>query len=180
MRFKQTGLPGSHVIELEELSDERGFFARAWCSREFKQQGLSGDLAQINVSYNAKKGTLRGLHFQAPPHQEAKVLRCTRGSIFDVIVDLRPDSECYLKSFGTVLSASNRQMLYVPEGCAHGFQTLEGDTEVLYLMSKDHAPDAARGVRYNDPAFGIEWPLSVSVISDRDARWSDFVGRRTP
>jgi len=162
------------VIEVERLTDERGFFARAWCQREFAEHGLNPRLVQCNISYNPRRGTLRGMHYQAVPHSEAKLVRCTRGAIYDVIVDLRSDSPSYLRHFGVDLTAEGREMLYVPEGVAHGFLTLEDETEVFYQMSEFYAPEAARGVRWNDPAFGIRWPIEVAVISPRDAAYPDF------
>lgn len=162
------------MIEVERLTDERGFFARAWCQREFAEHGLNPRLVQCNISYNPRRGTLRGMHYQAVPHSEAKLVRCTRGAIYDVIVDLRSDSPSYLRHFGVDLTAEGREMLYVPEGVAHGFLTLEDETEVFYQMSEFYAPEAARGVRWNDPAFGIRWPIEVAVISPRDAAYPDF------
>lgn len=174
MRFLATDLAGAFLIELEEHHDERGFFARAWCAHEFEVHGLRSTIAQVNVSYNATKGTLRGLHYQVPPSAEAKTVRCTRGAIFDVIVDLRRDSPTYMRWLGVKLNATQRNMLYVPEGFAHGFQTLEDETEVLYLMSNFHDPQTARGIRFDDPAFAIKWPLPVLSISEKDARWDRF------
>jgi dTDP-4-dehydrorhamnose 3,5-epimerase len=174
LKFAQTGLPGATVIEPERLSDERGFFARTWCAREFADHGLKRALVQCSISFNRRKGTLRGMHYQIPPHEEAKLVRCTLGAIYDVIVDLRTDSPTYLKHFAVELSQDNRKMLYVPEGCAHGFQTLADDTEVYYQMSEYYSPECSAGHRWNDPAFGIDWPLEVSVISDRDNRYPDF------
>ena len=179
MRFIATELADAQLIEPEEVRDERGFFARVWCSRELEAQGLSNTIAQVNVSHNARKGTVRGLHYQVAPHDEIRVLRCTHGAIYDVIVDLRPGSPTHAKWLGVTLSAANRRMLYVPEGFAHGFQTLQDDTEVLYLMSSFYEPGAGRGVRWNDPAFAIEWPLPVSVISERDATFGDFETERS-
>lgn len=174
MIFHSTPIPGTYRIEPERFEDERGFFARTWCRREFEEAGLNPDLVQCSISFNARAGTLRGLHYQAAPHQEAKLVRCTMGAIHDMVLDLRPDSPAYLQSYGTVLSAENRQMLYIPEGCAHGFLTLQDETEVLYQMSEFYAPDAACGVRWDDPAFGIEWPGDVQVISERDRSYPDF------
>jgi dTDP-4-dehydrorhamnose 3,5-epimerase len=174
MIFKETKLKGAFIIELERLEDDRGFFARSWCRNEFESYGLNQRLVQCNVSFNKQAGTLRGMHFQAAPHEEAKLVRCTAGAMYDVIVDLRQDSATYLQWVGQRLNASNRRMLYVPEGFAHGFLTLENDTEVFYQMSEFYAPECARGYRYNDPAFGIEWPNDVSVISERDRTYADF------
>jgi dTDP-4-dehydrorhamnose 3,5-epimerase len=162
------------VIEPECLVDERGFFARIWCRREFLAHGLKTELTQCSISFNRRKGTLRGLHYQMPPHEEAKLVRCTLGAIYDVIVDLRPDSSTYLNHFAVELTQDNRTMLYVPEGCAHGFQTLVDETEVLYQMSAFYSAEHAAGHRWNDPAFRIDWPLDVSMISDRDRSYDDF------
>jgi len=172
--FRETELVGALVIDIEAHADSRGFFARTWCQRELLAQGISMQIAQTSMSYNRKKGTLRGLHYQVEPHREAKLIRCTHGAIFDVIVDLRPASATYRKWFAVELTAANRQMLYVPDGFAHGFQTLEDDTEVSYLISEFFVPESGRGARYDDPAFAIEWPLEVSVISEKDASWPDY------
>jgi len=174
MDFKETGISGAVVVDLTPHSDERGFFARAWCQQEFEAHGLNPRLVQCNISFNRWKGTLRGLHFQVPPSEETKLVRCTSGAIFDVVLDLRPASPTFLKHFGVTLSAENRRGLYVPEGCAHGFQTLSDDTEVFYHMSEFFNPGAARGVRWDDAAFGIRWPHPVSVMSERDRRYPDF------
>lgn len=177
MIFRETELPGAYAIDLERHSDERGFFARAWCQREFEEHGLNPRLVQCNISYNEGRGTLRGMHYQVPPHEEAKLVRCTRGSIYDVIIDLRSDSPTYKEHFGIELNDENRTMLYVPEGFAHGFLTLEDDTEIFYQMSEFYAPEAARGVRWDDPAFGIDWPAPVRHIKDRDQSYPDFADR---
>jgi dTDP-4-dehydrorhamnose 3,5-epimerase len=169
-----TRLVDARLIDLEPKPDERGFFARSWCRRELAAHGVDADIAQESVSYNRVAGTLRGLHFQKPPHEEAKIVRCTRGAIFDVIVDLRPRSPTYRQWEGFHLNAENRRALYVPKGFAHGFQTLGDDTEVFYQISAFHAPAAAAGLRYNDPAFGISWPLPVRSISERDSTAPDF------
>lgn len=171
MKFEETELPGAFVIELEPLRDERGFFARAWCAKEFESAGLTTVHAQTNFSYNGRAGTLRGLHYQLPPHEEVKLVRCIRGSIYDVIVDLREGSSTYGRWVGVELSAGNRRMLYVPAGFAHAFQTLEDDTEVLYQVNEFYTPGAERGLRFDDPAIGIRWPREVSVISEKDASW---------
>lgn len=175
MIFAETGLPGAYVIEIERRVDERGFFARTWCQAEFEAHGLNPRLVQCNVSFNRRAGTLRGMHYQAAPAAEAKLIRCTRGAIYDVIVDLRPDSATYLQHLGVMLEAETHTMLYVPEGFAHGFLTMAGDSEVFYQMSEFYAPDLARGVRWNDPRFGIQWPAPVQCISARDAAYPDFV-----
>jgi len=171
MIFAQAPLPGAFLVDMELLADERGFFARAYCLDEFAAQGLGTPLQQCSVSYNARKGTLRGLHHQAAPHQEHKLVRCTAGAIFDVIVDVRPHSSHYRRWFGIELSAQNRRALFIPPGVAHGFVTLSDDAEVYYMISVPHAPEHAQGFRWNDPAFGIAWPVSPSVISPRDAAY---------
>lgn len=176
MIFRPAGVGGVWVLEPERFEDERGFFARTWDTGEFEQRGLSGRLVQCSISYNRLRGTLRGLHYQAAPHEEAKLVRCTAGAVFDVAVDLRPDSSTYLGWYGVELSADNRLGLYIPEGCAHGFLTLADDSEVLYQISEFWAPDAARGVRWDDPAFGIRWPGEVVVINERDRTYPDFEG----
>jgi dTDP-4-dehydrorhamnose 3,5-epimerase len=173
MRFTETKVAGVFLIEPEPIADERGFFARTWCREEFADHGLTAELAQANISFNHRKGTLRGLHYQAAPHAEAKLVRVTRGAIWDLALDLRRDSPTYLAWFGAELSDANRHMLYVPEGCAHGFLTLTDDAEVAYQMSAPYAPKAARGVRFDDPAFGIEWPGEVVVINERDRSYPD-------
>ena len=176
MIFEETILKGAFLIKPERLEDERGFFARVWCRKEFDAHGLGTTLVQCNVSFNASKGTLRGMHYQAPPHEEAKLVRCTMGAIYDVIVDLRMNSPTYRRHVGEVLSAENRNMFYIPEGFAHGFITLEDRTEVFYQMSAFYDAESARGVRWNDPAFGILWPAEVTVISERDRNYPDFEG----
>lgn len=168
MIFKETALKGAFIIQCEPISDERGFFAYTWSQEQFALRGLNSRVVQANVSFNGRRGTLRGLHYQISPHQEAKLLRCTAGSVYDVVVDLRSGSPTLHQWFGLELSASNRLMLYVPEGFAHGYQTLEDNTEVAYQISEYYHPESARGVRFDDPVFGIHWPLAVSVISTRD------------
>lgn len=172
--FRETTIDGVWVVEPELHEDERGFFARTWDAEEFATQGLSSQLVQTSISFNRSRGTLRGLHYQAAPHEEAKLVRCTAGAIFDVAVDLRPDSETFRAWVGVELSAENRLALYVPEGCAHGFLTLADDAEVGYQMSAAHMVDAARGVRFDDPAFGIRWPGEIAVINERDRTYPDF------
>jgi dTDP-4-dehydrorhamnose 3,5-epimerase len=174
MLFTETPLKGAYLIDLEKNVDQRGFFARYYCEKEFGQQGLATRFVQINDSLNAKRGTLRGMHYHLPLADEAKVVRCTRGSLYDVIVDLRPKSLTYLKWFGTELTAENRSMMYVPVGFAHGFLTTSEDTEVLYLVSSYYAPELERGLRYNDPAIGIQWPFAPVVVSAKDAAHPDF------
>jgi dTDP-4-dehydrorhamnose 3,5-epimerase len=174
MIFRETGIGGAWVIEAERLEDERGFFARTWDAQEFGARGLNPDLAQCSISYNRARGTLRGMHYQVAPHEEAKLVRCTAGAIYDTVVDLRTDSSSFKRWYGIELSAENRLAVYVPEGCAHGFLTLVEDCEIHYQISEPHAPDAARGVRWDDAAFGIAWPAEVVVISERDASYPDL------
>jgi dTDP-4-dehydrorhamnose 3,5-epimerase len=174
MHFHETGVAGAFLLEPERIGDERGFFARTWCAREFAERGLSTQLAQCNISYNTLSGTLRGMHYQAAPHAEVKLVRCTSGAIYDVVIDVRPGSPTYRCHFGATLSAATRMAMYVPEGCAHGFLTLTDGSEVFYQMSAFYAPEAARGVRWDDPAFAIAWPGDVRVIAARDAGYPDF------
>jgi len=175
MIFATTPLAGLFIVEIESHVDDRGLFARTWCEREFEAQGLETRLVQCSVSYNNLTGTLRGLHYQTAPYEEVKLVRCTSGSIFDVAVDLRPDSPTFGQHFAAVLSSTNRRMLYIPHGFAHGFQTLEDRTEVFYQMSEFYSPDHARGVRWNDPAFGIVWPSTEHrIMTDRDKTYPDF------
>ena len=171
MKFIETGIAGVWLIEPEFLEDHRGRFFRAWCSREFTDHGISFLPVQANMGFSEHKGTLRGMHLQVEPALEAKLVRCTRGAMFDVALDLRPDSPTYRKWFGAELSAENGRMLYLPELCAHGYQTLENYTEMFYLTSQFYAPDAVRGARFNDPTFGIQWPLEPAAISDQDLGW---------
>lgn len=174
MKFTAIPLPGAFLIDLEPRSDERGFFARAFCREEFHKAGLKADFVQFNDSYSAQRGTLRGMHFQLAPHAEVKLVRCLSGALFDVILDLRPGSATFGQWFGAELSPQNRTMMYVPEGFAHGFITLQPATEVLYFVTAFYSPTRERGVRWNDPRFGIEWPLEPVVISDRDRAHPDF------
>ena len=175
MKFLPVPLQGAFIVELELLEDERGFFARSWCRDEFRAHGLQRPFVQSNISFNRRKGTLRGMHYQVEPNEEAKLVRCTRGAIYDVIIDLRAQSRTCTQWVAVELTAANHRMLYVPEGLAHGFQTLEDDTEVLYLMSEFYRPDCGRGVRWDDPAFGIVWPQSDSrIVSDKDKAYPDF------
>jgi dTDP-4-dehydrorhamnose 3,5-epimerase len=164
-------LAGAYVIDIERRPDERGFFARVYCAEEFAAQGLGPELRQCSVSYNARKGTLRGMHYQAAPHAEHKLVRCTAGAIFDAIVDIRPASPTYRRWFGTELSAENRRSLFIPPGFAHGFLSLTDGAEVYYMISVAHAPESSRGLRWNDPAFAIEWPFAPTVLSARDAAY---------
>jgi len=174
MIFTETALKGAFVIELEKNEDERGFFARTFCRKEFEAYGLNPNLVQCNISFNEKKGTLRGMHYQTAPHEETKLVSCIRGAIYDVIIDLRPDSPTYCQWFAVELSAENYKMLYVPGGFAHGFQTLEDNTVVFYQMSEFYHPECARNVRWDDPAFGIGWPLSGRIMSKKDMNYPDF------
>ena len=176
MLFEELPVSGAYLVQVEPHSDERGFFARTWSAEEFRSHGLNPALVECSISFNDLAGTLRGMHFQAAPHEEAKLVRCTRGSIFDVVIDLRPSSPTYRGFARLELSAADRRALYVPEGCAHGFQTLEDATEVLYQISHPHVPTAARGVRWDDPAFSISWPRPPSRISKRDGEFPDFAG----
>ena len=175
MIFTETRLNGAFVIEPEKLEDERGFFVRTWCQREFANRGLNPCIAQCSLSFNHKRGTLRGMHYQVAPHEEAKVVRCTRGAIYDVIVDLRPESTTFTEWLAVELNAENRRMLYIPEGFANGFQTLEDNTEIFYQISEFYAAEYARGLRWDDPAFGIQWPPADRTISIRDRTFPDFI-----
>lgn len=174
MVFTPTPLEGAYIIELERFTDERGFFARSFCQTEFSAHGLNPRVAQCNVSFNRRRGMLRGMHIQVAPFGEVKLVRCTRGSIYDVIIDLRPDSPTFRRHFCEELTASNGKQMYVPEGFAHGFQTLEDDSEVFYQMSQFYEPDYGRGVRWNDPAFGIQWPVADPIMIHRDRNYPDF------
>lgn len=174
MRFTELSLTGAYLIDLEPRSDERGFFARLFCVEEMKTHRLESQFIQMNTSHSTAKGTLRGLHYQLTPDQETKVVRCIRGSLFDVILDLRPESASFGKWYGTTLTADNRTMMYVPKGFAHGFLTLEPNTEILYLVSAAYSKENERGVRWNDPCFDIQWPIDPLVISERDQLHHDF------
>lgn len=176
MIFRQASIAGAYVVELDPVHDERGFFARAYCEREFGEHGLATHFPQCNISFNRRRYTLRGLHYAAPPHREVKLVRCTRGAIFDVILDLRRHSPTCFRWYGIELGECTGRMLYVPEGVAHGFLTLQPATEVFYQMGAAYAPDAACGVRWDDPRFGIEWPRRPVVMSDRDRTLPDFIG----
>lgn len=171
MRFESTGIPGMHLIRLDRRSDERGYFARLWCAEELAANGLVSSVAQVNTGFSPRAGTLRGMHHQVAPHLEVKLARCVRGAVFDVAVDLRVDSPTYLQWRGYELREGDDQILYIPGGCAHGYQTLVDDSELVYFASVPYAPSAARGVRWDDPAFAIRWPREVSVISQADATW---------
>jgi dTDP-4-dehydrorhamnose 3,5-epimerase len=180
MIFHETSIPGAHLVELERREDDRGFNARAWCAREVEEQGLTARIAQVNLLGNRQRSTLRGMHYQAPPFEEAKLFRVTSGAVHDVIVDVRQGSATYGRWEAFRLSADAPTMLYVPEGVAQGFQTLEDDTGLIYMTSAFYAPEAERGFRYDDPAFGIEWPLPVEVISEKDRSWPDVELERLP
>lgn len=174
MIFTQTPLPGAYLIDLEKRGDDRGFFARMYCSNEFAAHGLVTQFVQVNNSLTAQRGTLRGMHYQLAPKAETKVVRCVRGALWDAILDLRPDSPTFGKSFGAELTAENRRMMYVPKGFAHGFLTLADDSEAIYLVDEVYAPQQERGVRFDDPRFKIEWPIQPVVLSDKDRAHRDF------
>jgi dTDP-4-dehydrorhamnose 3,5-epimerase len=174
MIFKELDLKGAFLVEVKKIEDERGFFGRAWCANEFKQYGLNPAFVQLNTSFSHKRGTIRGMHYQVDPYQEVKFIRCTRGRIYDVIIDLRPDSPTFMKWVGNELSADNYRMVYVPENFAHGFVTMEDNSEVYYPVSQFYTPGAERGLRWNDPAFNIIWPVEISVVSDKDQSHKDF------
>ena len=174
MIFTGTKLKNAYIIEPERLEDYRGFFARTFCTREFNTYGINSKFVQCNISFNISKGTLRGMHYQSKPHEEAKLVRCTMGAIYDVVIDLRPESNTFREWVSIELTSENRKMVYIPEGFAHGFLTLEDNTEVFYQMSEFYAPESSRGVRWNDPAFNILWPADVNVISEKDKTYPDF------
>jgi dTDP-4-dehydrorhamnose 3,5-epimerase len=176
MLFHETDVDGAYIIEPRRIGDHRGFFARLWCERELAEMGLNTNIAQTNIGVSNRRGTLRGLHYQKDPDAEVKIVRCPRGCVFDVIVDLREGSPTYRRWYGVELSAANALAIYVPEGVAQGYMTLEDDSEIYYHTSAFYAPESATGVRYDDPAFGIEWPLPVAVISEQDESWPDFTG----
>jgi dTDP-4-dehydrorhamnose 3,5-epimerase len=177
MIFTKTGLVDVYLIDLEKREDERGFFARAWCQNEFEEHGLDSKIVQANIAFTKKKGTLRGMHYQVAPYEETKLVRCIRGAIYDLVIDLRPKSPTYKQSFGVELTPENHKMLCVPKGFAHGYLTLEDNTEVLYQVSQFYAPGAEQGIRWNDPEFKLKWPLSENLlISEKDRNWPDFTG----
>ncbi len=178
MKFVRLGLPGAFLVEIEAQADERGFFARTFCAEEFAAAGIDTGVVQTSLSWNARRGTLRGLHWQAAPHAESKLVRCTRGRVYDVLVDVRDDSHTWRQHVAVELSAETRNALVVPPGVAHGFLTLEDDSELHYQMSAVHVPQSGRGARHDDPAFGIVWPEPVQVVSDRDRNWPDFLPAR--
>jgi dTDP-4-dehydrorhamnose 3,5-epimerase len=174
--FTETKIKGVYIIEPELLTDERGFFARSFCKEEFRKYGLKTDIVQCNISYNKKKGTLRGMHYQAAPYEEAKIVSCTNGSIYDVVIDLRRDSLTYCQWVATELSEENFKMMYIPRRCAHGFQTLMDEAIVYYQMMEFFHPECARGVRWDDPAFGIKWPtIQTVIVSEKDQKYPDFI-----
>ena len=174
MQFTETQLPGVFVIELERHEDDRGWFARTWCREEFAKHGLPVEMAQSSISHNARRGTLRGMHFQMAPHAEAKLIRCVAGAVHDVALDLRPDSPTFKQSFATELSVENGRALFLPEGIAHGFQTLADDSTLHYQMTVPYVVEASTGVHWNDPAFDLEWPVAEPILSERDQAWPDF------
>lgn len=174
MKFLETPLKDVGIVEIEPIEDSRGLFARSWCKREFESHSLNPELVQCNISFNIKKGILRGMHYQIKPFEEAKLVRCTRGAIFDVIIDLRADSPTFKDWFAVELTDKNRKMLYIPECFAHGFQTLKDNTEVFYQMSEYYSPEHSRGIRWNDPCFSIQWPEDKRIISKRDQQYPDF------
>ncbi|CAN5683656.1 dTDP-4-dehydrorhamnose 3,5-epimerase [soil metagenome] len=174
MRFTETSLRGAFVLELEPRNDERGFFSRAYCQKEFEAHGVKLSIAQVNCSYNHKPATMRGMHYQIPPAAESKLVRCTRGAVYDAIVDLRPNSPTYLQHFGIELTEHNRKQVFVPELFAHGYLTLTPDAEVAYQVGEFYTPGYERGIRYDDPALRIKWPIAVEVISEKDAAWPAF------
>lgn len=177
MIFSETIIPGAYIIDLERREDDRGFFARGWCQKEFEAKGLFGGVAQVNISYNKTKHTLRGFHYQTSPHQEDKLLRCTRGAVHDIVVDLRRDSPTYKQHVSLRLDADSHRMILVPKGCANAFLTLEDETEVTYLVSEFYTPAVEAGIRWNDPAFHFDWPVSTpAVISPKDQEWPNFSG----
>ena len=174
MQFTETAVHGAYVIELKRITDQRGFFARQWCQQQLAARGLCDQISQINTGTSTRAGTLRGMHYQLPPHAEVKIAQCPRGAVYDVVVDLRPESPTFRRWHGVELTGDNYLSLYVPEGCAHGYLTLTDDTVLTYLTSRAYAPTAATGVRYDDAAFGIEWPGAISVVSEPDRNWPAF------
>ncbi len=175
MIFKETQFESVYIVELEKHADSRGFFARTWCRNEFEARGLNTQLLQSNIAFSKSRGTLRGLHYQEKPYAEVKLIRCLRGSVYDVIVDLRPESETYKHWLATELTGDDYKMIYVPEGFAHGYQTLEDNTEIFYQVSQMYTPEFERGIRFNDPAFMIQWPDDIRIISDKDLNWKDYL-----
>lgn len=176
MKFTETKLAGAYIIDLHRLEDDRGFFARTFCTQELEEHGLISDVKQANMSRNPKAGTMRGMHYQVDPYQETKLVRCTRGALYDVIIDLRKDSPTYKEWIGVELSEENGRALFVPRDFAHGFVTLTDDTDAFYIVSQSYVPGAEAGIRWNDPQFGIEWPIEPTLVSDKDANWPDYQG----
>lgn len=174
MQFEEGAVAGAFLIRPQPRSDERGFFARVYCEKELTQQGLVGSISQVNTGFSPRRGTLRGMHYQSAPHAEVKIARCVRGAAFDVVVDLRPDSRTFKQWFGARLTADNGHMIYAPAGTAHGYLTLEADTELMYMTNQAYAPSAVAGVRFDDPAFGIVWPDEATLVSQADRDWADF------
>jgi dTDP-4-dehydrorhamnose 3,5-epimerase len=174
LKFTETRIGGVFLVDLEPVADDRGFFARTYCEEEFRRNGLEPRIAQSSMAFNARRGTLRGMHFQREPHSEVKLVRCTSGGVYDVVIDLRADSPTFRQWFGTELTARNRRMIYIPHGIAHGYQSLEDETEISYQMSAPYRPEAAAGVRWDDPAFAVRWPLEVTAITERDRSYPDF------
>ena len=174
MKFTETSVAGAYVLDVNRIGDDRGYFGRLWCEKELKDMGLVHEIKQSNIGFSPKAGTLRGLHYQTAPHQEVKIVRCTRGAVWDVVVDLRPDSPTFKQWYGLELNPDNASMLYVPEGCATGYLTLEDNSEIYYNTSAMYAPEHATGVRHDDPAFGIKWPGEAKVMSENDVAWEDF------
>lgn len=174
MQFRQTEILGACLISTDRKNDERGYFSRIWCEQELRDQGLVAKVVQVNVGFSPRAGTLRGLHYQVHPFDEVKLVRCLRGSVYDVVLDLRPQSPTFRKWFGASLAAKDGSMMYVPAGCAHGYLTLEADTELMYFASHSYVPTAARGVRFDDPAFQIDWPAEITLVSQADRSWPDF------
>ena len=168
MKFSQTPIHGAYTIELEPFQDQRGFFARSWCKKEFKKYGLAHNFVQCNISCNKKKGTVRGMHYQTTPHQEIKLVHCIQGSVYDVIIDLRKDSPSYLQWFGTLISFENKKMVYIPAGCAHGYQSLQDNSAVYYHVSNFYAPSFEKGIHWKDPLFSIQWPIKNAIVSEKD------------
>lgn len=179
MIFTETKLSGAYVIEIEKIEDERGFFTRTWDKKEFSKIRLETEFVQSSISYNKKKGTIRGMHYQTKPYEENKIVRCTKGRIFDVIIDLRPESKTYRKWFSIELNSYNYKMLYIPKGFAHGFQTLENNTEILYNISQFYHPESSKGVRWDDRIFGIKWPVKVSLISEKDLNYTSILNKQS-
>ena len=178
MIFNETKIKGAWVVDLKQIEDERGFFSRVWCEKEFAEYGITSHLSQANISFSHRAGTIRGIHYQSQPHSEMKAIRCVRGAIYDVVLDLRQDSQTYCQWHSEELTADNYRMMVVPEGCAHGFQTLADNSEVLYLVSSSYNSESDKGVRWNDSAFGICWPQPVSLISKRDKEHKDYIRKK--